>query len=61
MSQYKRLWIALGVVVVASFSVLGYFVLGLVTGTSYTREEPVQVSEPEFRIPRGEIHATAAD
>jgi len=40
---------------------LGYFVLGLVTGTSYTRKQPVKVSEPDFRIPRGEIHATAAD
>jgi nitric oxide reductase subunit B len=40
---------------------LGYFVLGLVTGTSYTKEEPVRVVEPDFRIPRGEIHATAAD
>ena len=40
---------------------LGYFVLGLVTGTSYTKEEPVKVGEPDFGLPRGEIHATAAD
>jgi hypothetical protein len=40
---------------------LGYFVLGLVTGNSYTKEEPVKISEPAFVIPRGEIHATAAD
>jgi nitric oxide reductase subunit B len=40
---------------------LGYFVLGLVTGTSYIKEEPVRVAEPDFVLPRGEIHATAAD
>ncbi|HWW76570.1 MAG TPA: hypothetical protein VNZ44_14330, partial [Pyrinomonadaceae bacterium] len=40
---------------------LGYFVLGLVTGTSYTKKESAEVGEHEFRIPRGEIHATAAD
>jgi nitric oxide reductase subunit B len=40
---------------------LGYFVLGLVTGTSYTKREPVKVTEPDFVVPRGEIHATAAD
>jgi nitric oxide reductase subunit B len=40
---------------------LGYFVLGLVTGTSYTKEEPFKVVEPDFNLPRGEIHATAAD
>jgi nitric oxide reductase subunit B len=41
---------------------LGYFVLGLVTGTSYTKREPVEVGEPDFVLPRGgEIHATAAD
>ena len=34
---------------------------GLLTGTSYTKREPARVSEPEFTIPRGEIHATAAD
>jgi fluoride ion exporter CrcB/FEX len=41
---------------------LGYFVLGLVTGTSYTKREPARSGEPDFVIPRGgEIHATAAD
>lgn len=40
---------------------LGYFVPGLVTGTSYTKEVPVKVGEPEFVIPRGGIHAIAAD
>jgi nitric oxide reductase subunit B len=40
---------------------LGYFVLGLVTGTSYTKKEPVEVHEPDFRIPHAGIHATAAD
>jgi nitric oxide reductase subunit B len=40
---------------------LGYFVLGLVTGTSYTKEEPIRVNEPDFVLPHGEIHATAAD
>jgi hypothetical protein len=40
---------------------LGYFVLGLVTGTSYTKREPARVGEPEFAPRLGEIHATAAD
>jgi nitric oxide reductase subunit B len=41
--------------------VLGYFVLGLITGHSYTKAEPVRADEPLLTLPRGEIHATAAD
>jgi len=41
---------------------LGYFVLGLVTGGSYTKEQTVKTAEHDFVLPRGEaIHATAAD
>jgi hypothetical protein len=41
--------------------ILGYFVLGLITGHSYTKAEPVKVDEPLLTLPRGETHATAAD
>src|ERR1043166_392871 len=40
---------------------LGYFVLGLITGHSYTKAEPVSADEPVLTLPHGEIHATAAD
>ncbi|MDQ3745947.1 MAG: cbb3-type cytochrome c oxidase subunit I, partial [Acidobacteriota bacterium] len=41
--------------------ILGYFVLGLITGHSYTKGEPVAVNEPELALPSGAVHATAAD
>jgi nitric oxide reductase large subunit len=41
--------------------ILGYFILGLITGHSYTKGEPAEVKEPELALPRGAAHATAAD
>ena len=41
--------------------ILGYFVLGLITGHSYTKGEPVKVNEPELALPSGAVHATASD
>ena len=58
LSQYKRLWIALAVVIAASFAVLGCFVLGLITGHSHDKRGRVEAGESEVRGVSG-AHAHA--